>query len=333
MPDSLLILGFILGAAVSLTTSWLLVSRIERIGARLGLTEALLGMVAALAADAPEVTAAVSALAAHHARTGSGVVIGSNVFNLAALLGVAALVAGGIVLHRRVIALEGVVAVTIAVICVLVVVGPLSPPIGLVLAVGVLAPYVVLLGVRHDRLSRLGLPPAWSGWLTAAIHEEELELQGAIDESPERARDVPIALVATLVVVGASVAMERAASTFGDRHDIPQLVVGGLVLAAVTSLPNAVAAVYLALRDRGAASLSTAMNSNALNVVAGLLLPGSFVGLGSPDGVGVMVVLYYLAMTAFVLVIAYAARGLARVHGLLIIGAYAVFVGTLLAMV
>lgn len=47
----------LLAAAVSLSTSWLLVSRLERIGARVGLSEALLGMVAALAADAPEITA------------------------------------------------------------------------------------------------------------------------------------------------------------------------------------------------------------------------------------------------------------------------------------
>jgi cation:H+ antiporter len=332
MSDSLLILGFILGAAVSLATSWLLVSRIERIGARLGLTEGLLGVLAALAADAPDVTAANSALAGHHAHIGSGVVIGSNVFNLAALLGVAALVAGGIALHRRVIVLEGVIAMAIAAICVLVVVGPLSPPVGLLLAVAVLGPYLVALGVHPDRLGRLGLPASWSRWLTAAIHEETLELEGAIEAPREGFHDVPVALVATAVVVGASIAMEQAASKFGGRHAVPPQVIGGLILAAVTSLPNAVAAVYLAIRGRGAASLSTAMNSNALNVVAGLLLPASFAGLGSPGSVDTMVALYYLGMTGFVLVIAYFALGLARIHGLMIIGVYAAFVGTLLAM-
>ena len=50
------------------------------------------------------------------------------------------------------------------------------------------------------------------------------------------------------------------------------------MLAAVTSLPNAVAAVYLAGRGRGAATLSTALNSNALNVIAGLLLPAAIIG-------------------------------------------------------
>jgi Ca2+/Na+ antiporter len=57
---------------------------------------------------------------------------------------------------------------------------------------------------------------------------------------------------ATLVVVAASVAMEQTASTLGARHAIPEIVVGGLILAGVTSLPNAVAAVYLAARGRGA---------------------------------------------------------------------------------
>ena len=47
------------------------------------------------------------------------------------------------------------------------------------------------------------------------------------------------------------------------------------MLAVVTSLPNAVSAVYLARRGRGAAVLSTALNSNAINVVGGLLIPAS----------------------------------------------------------
>src|SRR5664279_3299180 len=73
MADGLLAVIFVSAAAVSLATSWLLVSRLERIGARIGLTEALLGMLAALAADAPEITASVTALAGHHSRA-SGLV-------------------------------------------------------------------------------------------------------------------------------------------------------------------------------------------------------------------------------------------------------------------
>src|SRR5215472_15278504 len=105
MTTPLAVAAFLAGAVVSLATSWLLVSRLERVGARAGLPEALLGVVAALAADAPEVTAAVTAMAGGQQRLGAGVVIGSNVFNLAALLGLGAVVAGRIGLHRKVVLL------------------------------------------------------------------------------------------------------------------------------------------------------------------------------------------------------------------------------------
>ena len=78
--------------------------------------------------------------------------------------------------------------------------------------------------------------------------EEELELEVAIH--PRRgARAMGRSRRSRCVVVGASVAMEQAASTLGARHAIPEIVVGGLILAGVTSLPNAVAAVYLAAAE------------------------------------------------------------------------------------
>ena len=237
---------------LSLGTSWLLVSRLERVGARLGLSEALLGVLAALVADMPEVTAAVTALVGHQSRIGAGVVIGSNVFNLAALLGLAAIIAGRIALHRRVVVMEGVVALWVAAATLAVVVGLLSPAVGLAAALALLLPYLVALGVRHERLRQLGLPAAWVNWLANAITEEEIELEAAIHPRRGRARDAVVAAVAVLVVVGASVAMEQAASKLGTRHAIPEIVVGGLILAGVTSLPNAVAAVYLATRGRDA---------------------------------------------------------------------------------
>jgi cation:H+ antiporter len=331
VSDLLLSVVFAAGVLVSLGASWALVVRIERVGARLGLSEALLGMLAALAADAPEITAAVTALARHDTHIGAGVVIGSNVFNLAALLGLAAVIAGRIALHRRVIELGGAVALWTSVVCFLVVVGVLSPVAGLLAALAVLAPYLAILGMSLQRLARLRLPDAWASWLAEAVREEEQELEVAIHPSRGGARDGALAAVAVLVVVGASVAMERTASELGARHAVPGIVIGGLVLAAVTSLPNAVAAVYLATRGRGAAVLSTALNSNALNIVAGLLIPGALVGLGAPSGQTIFVAACYLGLTAFALASAYLNHGLRRVPGALIIAAYLAFAVVLLA--
>ena len=322
---------FVIGAAVSLATSWVLVSRLERVGERLRLSEALLGMVAAVAADAPEITASITALAHHQATIGAGVVLGSNVFNLAALLGLGAVVAGRISLHRKVVVLGGTVAMLVAVTCLFSVGGQLSAGAGLAVVLAILVPYTVLLGAHRTILGRLGFATRRTAWLSAAIVEEESELEEAIHPRRGTEGDALVAGAALVVVVAASVAMERGASSLGVHFAVPQIIVGGLVLAAVTSLPNAVSAIYLARRGRGAATLSTALNSNSLNVTVGLLIPATIVGLAEPSGSGLLVAGWYVGLTALTLVLSYSGHGLGRTSGGLIIAAYALFVALLLA--
>jgi cation:H+ antiporter len=330
VSDALLAVLFALAALVSLATSWLLVSRIERIGARLEMPEGLLGLSAALAADAPEITAAITALVAKQATTGAGVVIGSNVFNLAALLGLGAVVAARIALHRRVIAMEGLVALWVAAVTLVVILRAISPALGLLVSLAVLAPYVAIHAVGH-RIDRPRLLARTALWLRRAIAEEEAELELAIDPRRANNRDLLEAGVGVLVVVGASVAMEQAMATLGARYGLPEIVVGGVILAGVTSLPNAVAAIYLARRGRAAATLSTALNSNALNVTVGLLAPALAAGLGHPSSVATLVAAWYLGLTAITLGAAFAGGGLNRRSGLVIVCGYLAFVGAVVA--
>jgi Ca2+/Na+ antiporter len=202
--------------------------------------------------------------------------------------------------------------------------------VGLVLVLVVLVAYAVVLGARRRVLAVLPLPAPWSTWLTTAIVEEEAELEGAIRPQRGTNKDVTSALGALVVVVVASAAMEQGASTLGRHYGVAEIVVGGLVLAAVTSLPNAVAAVFLARKGRGAAALSTALNSNTINVAAGLLIPAAFIGLAKPSASGLLVAGWYVGLTVLTLVLAYFGRGLRRWSGWMIILAYAVFVGVVL---
>src|SRR5258706_7759668 len=331
MSAAVAIPAFLAGALVSLATSWVLIMRLERVGERLGLSEARLGSVAARAAEAREVTAAVTAIAGHQQRLGAGVIIGSNVFNLAALLGLGAVVAGRIRLHRKVVVLGGTVAMCAAIVCLAVVAGIVPPAAGLALVLITVVLYTVVLGAADSALpGRLRLPRPWIAWLRSAVAEEETELEDAIRPARGRRQDVAVAGLALLVVVVASLTMERAASALGSRFAIPEIVVGGLVLAAVTSLPNAVAAVYLAARGRGAATLSTALTSNTLNVALGLLLPAAVIGLGRPAGQTTLITAWYLGLTAVVLAFAWRERGVRRATGILVIAAYAVFAGSVL---
>jgi cation:H+ antiporter len=321
--------AFAAAVPVSLGASAVLVVRLERLGARLGLSEALLGLVAALAADTPEVTSAVTALAHGQHDIGTGVVLGSNVFNLAALIGLGAVVAGGIRLQRRVVIFEGSVALWIAAASIAAAAGLITPTAALLLALAVMAPYVYVSAVHPPGRSRMPLPARLRTWLAEAVAEEEQELAEAIHPEKGGRRDAVIAILALAVVLAASAAMERTASLLGARYGVPDMITGAIVLAAVTSLPNAVAAVFLARRGRAAATLSEALNSNALNVLAGLLIPAVVIGSHHLGG-ALPTAIWYGLLTAATIALALAGRGINRRSGALIIAAYLVFAVTVI---
>jgi cation:H+ antiporter len=328
MPSFVAVLIFVVGAGVSLVASALLVSRLEQLGHHWGLSGAFLGLIAALAADGPEVTSAVSALAQHNHAVSVGVLLGSNVFNLAALLGVGALVAGRLALHPPAVIFEGLPAVLAAALGVAVVAG-LPAWIGLGLAAAVLIPYAVLSATSGRSFP---LPPGSRAWVVGALTAEGAELDRELGRPCGRPRRSGAEAVGCLlVVIAASTVTERVATTLGRRWSLPDLVVGAVVLAAVTSVPNAVAAVHLARRRYGAAVLSEALNSNTINVVAGLLIPAVVAGVGAVSAQSTVVALWALVMTGGAVLAAWRLAGVDRRVGWSLVAVYLAFVILLIA--
>jgi len=327
VPVSLLV--FVVATAAALGASQLLIVRLERIGARLSLAEAALGIVAALAADTPEIVTAATALVRHQNDVGVGVILGSNVAKFALLLGLAAIVSGRIRLDPRVVVLEGVVAGWLALVALGLVTEVVAPGPALLLALLVFVPYVVLSAVHPDVRARLPVPARLRGTLSGALEQEEedLDLEGT---PPAGGLDVVAAVAMLAVVVVASVLVERSATDLGTYWGLSDLVLGAVVLAVVTSVPNAVAAVHLARRGRGAATLSTTTNSNNINVIVGLLLPAVLVGLTQVTASATLTAWWYLLLTVAILGWTWLRRGLGRVDGVIVCVAYAAFLVALL---
>ena len=108
---------------------------------------------------------------------------------------------------------------------------------------------------------------------------------------------------------------------------LPSSLLGTLVLAGLTGIPNLYTAVRLARRRRGAAVFTEAMNSNSLNIVVGLTIPALIFGSISPHSKGGYLDIVWLWLLTIVVVIMLAAsKGLSRKQGAAIIGAYLLFV-------
>ena len=326
MSVGLAIFVFCACVAASLGASLVFGRRLDVISERLGASEGLHGLLTALGADAPEISTAIVAVAASHGSVGVGVVIGSNVFNLAALFGLSAVVAGGVAMHRHGLVFNGLAALLVTGIAAALVLGAIGAVAAVILLVVVFCPYAFLLSIRPARLHRVVPSGRARRFLVAAIREEVEDMQTGEPERRASAADV-IALVLSLcVIVGASVGMVQAATDLGRRWGVSDIVVGTLVLATLTSLPNVLTAVRLALHGRGAAVVSEALNSNSLNILAGLALPALFVSLAAPTGVERFAVWFLLGMTAVAIGLAYSGHGLKRYEGALVVLLYVPFV-------
>src|SRR5437763_10933908 len=220
---------FAISLAVTLAAARTFAIRLDRIGVRFGLPEALIGLLTALAADGPELSSALFALAKGAHNVSVGVLIGSNAFNLAAMIGISGVLAGYVKLPRATMLLEGMPAAAVTVIAGGVLLGWVSAPVGAVLAALVLMPYLaIVVGGRGGGKSGDQAGPE------------------ARPEHPVRGLLALVVLDAGLIIAG-SFGMVEAGLALGDNLHLPRVILGVLVLAPLTSIPNAVTGVRLGL--------------------------------------------------------------------------------------
>src|SRR5438105_7592667 len=233
MTTPLAILLFLGSLALTLTAAGFFADRLDHVGPRLGLPEAVVGLLTALAADAPELSSAIVALTRGEKEVGLGVVLGSNVFNLAAMVGLSAALAGAITIGRRELAVEGLVALAATLVAGALVVGLLPAVWACALFAAIAVPYVVAASRRP-----------------ALHHLRPHGHEGALWK--------PLTLIvpAVVLIVLGSTGMVRSALVLAERWHVSRVVVGIIVLAVLTSLPNAYTAVRLGLSGRGSALVS-----------------------------------------------------------------------------
>jgi cation:H+ antiporter len=208
---------FCICVAASLVASLVFGRNLDRVSERLGASEGLHGILTALGADAPEISTAVVALASSHGKLGVGVVVGSNVFNLAALLGLSAIVAGRVGIHRHGLVFNGAAALAVTAVGAALLLDAIGAVGALLLLLAVFGPYVLLLSMSPARLRRVLPRGRVERFVVAAVREEIVDMRTG-EEAPQASAGEGVALVLSLaVIVGASVGLVEAASDLGDH--------------------------------------------------------------------------------------------------------------------
>jgi len=322
-------LGLVAGLTLVVAGADALVRGAARAAAVLGVPPLLVGLtVVAYGTSAPELAVSLSAGAGSRPELALANVVGSNVFNILAILGLAALfapLAASTAVVRREIPLMLLVTVGAMILGAD---GVLARGDGLLLLLGLAA-----LTAGQVRIARRSLATR------RAITRRQDPAGAPTIDGPRRyprglLRDALfVAIGLTGLVIGAGWLVDAAVAIALDLG-VSEVVIGLTIVAAGTSLPELATSVVAALRGERDLAIGNVVGSNVFNLL-GIL---GLASLAAPSGLTVASqVLGFdawvaLGAAALLLPLARSGGALVRWEGALLFLAYAAYLATVVAI-
>lgn len=284
----------------------------------LNLTPAVIGLtVVAAGTSVPELFVSVMAGLNGQADLAVGNVVGSNIFNLAFVLGLCAMVRP-LEIGGNTIRLEYPVLLIVTLMCLAVSQDRMINAVdGLLFVV-----FQVLFTMYMVTLVREQVSSA-----------EKTELSGEIAELASQPRLGPalvmVALGVTLLGFGASATVDGAVS-LARLAGISERVIGLTIVAVGTSLPEIVASLVSTFRGRADIAIGNVIGSNLFNILGILGLSSLIHPLSVNPSISGNDMVWMLGLTVVVGPMLYSGRRLARWEGGILLLAYFAYTGLLL---
>ena len=308
-----------IGLAILLTGAWLTVRSAATLAAAYGLSPVIIGAtVVAFGTSAPEFVVSFFAATRDSAGLAVGNVLGSNVANVALVLGVSALVQP-MTVHWRLLRWEipVLVAATLLVV-VFAANGSIAQWQGLVMFAGLIGFVVVS-------------PRIWPE--AAAAVEEEVSATARVIAGGFRARGTEIGLLVAgiaALTLGADQAV-RGAVSIAANIGISETAIGAPIVATGTSLPEVSTSVTAALRKQHEIAVANIVGSNIFNLLGVLGLTSGIVGLEVAPQLYQFEIPALVVSTLILLPLAWPRARIGRPAGALLVVLYVVFVWVVLA--
>ncbi|MFI4881617.1 MAG: calcium/sodium antiporter [Phycisphaerales bacterium JB064] len=286
---------------------------------RLGVSPFVIGaVIVGFGTSTPELSASTVAALRGASDIAVGNVVGSNIFNVAMVLGVAALIRP-ITTDPRAIRFDLAIAAAVSVIPWLSMLtgGVLPRWMGVVMVLGLGA--FVVRSFRHGK-----------------VDDAETELGEAMAEEVKPGKSLAMGILGSLaglamLVVGAKLLVDSAVD-IARAAGLSELVIGLTIVAVGTSLPELVTSVVAALKGHAELALGNVLGSNIFNLL-GIL---GITTIITPQRIAAQTLWLdtplMLALVLALAVIAYTGKRISRGEGAVLAGLWGIYVGVLLAM-
>lgn len=243
---------FILGGFVLLTVAAeALVYGAASLARQFGLSPLVIGLtIVSIGTSLPELLVSLEAAFVGSGDLALGNVVGSNIGNLALILGVAALVRP-IAIQAQVVRIEAPVLVVVSVVFVgLIADGALGRLDGALLVVSIVAYVVYTLQVAQQA--------------TPAVQEE---FEESVPAAHSLTLDVGMLVLGMGGLVAGAHLLVEGAVVLAEMFGVGPIVIGLTVVAVGTSLPELATSVVAAYRGRGDIAVGNAVGSSIFNIL------------------------------------------------------------------
>lgn len=247
--------AIVVGLVVLVVGGELVVRGASRLALSLGISPLVIGLtVVAFGTSSPELMVSLGAVLNGSPDIAVGNVVGSNIYNILLVLGVAALIRP-LIVRQQLVRFDVPLVICVSILLWVLVLDQTLSRVEGVLLVGILAAYLVM-SVRSGRREPRDV---------AAEYVAALEPSGP---SISRARS-GLLFIAGLValVVGADV-LVGGATGLARSFGISELVIGLTVVAIGTSLPELVTSLVAAIRGQRDLAVGNVVGSNLFNILA-----------------------------------------------------------------
>ncbi len=304
------VIVFVLGLVALYVGADLMIRGASRLARKLGVNALVIGLtVVAMGTSMPELLVGVVASVRHSGDIAIGNVIGSNVANIALILGVAALIRPIRVQMRLLVREVPLMIFASLAFYVFALDGQLTRGDGLTLLAGFIAYTLYLLeGARRE---------------SPAI---EVEYQKFVPAGGSLLNHLLLTMVGLGTLLAGAHLVVNGAATVAAMLGVSQLAIGLTVVALGTSLPELATAVAASVQDEGDILVGNVVGSNVFNLLPVLGCASLAQPLDVSDTVVRLQAPVMLAVSILVLPFVWTTLRLTRLEGGIMVAAYTAFV-------
>ncbi|MGR4069641.1 calcium/sodium antiporter [Halomonas sp. LR3S48] len=291
-----------------------LVRGASRLAAQVGISPLIIGLtVVAFGTSAPELVVSIKASLDDQAGIAIGNVVGSNIFNVLFILGISALIVP-LAVAQQLIRLDIPLMIGISLLVLLLALdGSIGRLDGGLLFLGLITYTGFLL---------------WQGRRQSALDEPET----SEEKSHHWGRDVLFVAGGLAMLVAGSRLFVDAAVVLATWLGVSEQVIGLTVVAAGTSLPEVVTSIVAAMRGQRDIAVGNVVGSNIFNLLgvlglAGLIAPA---GIAVTDAMLSLDLPVMLAVAVACLPICFTASAINRWEGAVLMGYYVAYTAYLI---